>query len=163
MGNIQIFFDVSVYAYLLATVVFSVWFFWQAKKTWIAGCVVLGLGIASQVAFLIAMGIVGGRPPFSNTFEMLVLFAACAGGFFFVMVRNKAWHALSPLVVSEVFNAVKELREMGTTILLVEQDIKRALEMADRTYLLENGRIVMEGTRERFMQNGHIRKAYLGL
>jgi branched-chain amino acid transport system ATP-binding protein len=72
-------------------------------------------------------------------------------------------YALSPLVVSEVFKAVKELREMGTTVLLVEQDIKRALEMADRTYLLENGRIVMEGTRDRFMQNGHIRKAYLGL
>jgi branched-chain amino acid transport system ATP-binding protein len=72
-------------------------------------------------------------------------------------------YALSPLVVSEVFNAVKELREMGTTILLVEQDIKRALQMADRTYLLENGKIVMEGTRDRFMQNGYIRKAYLGL
>jgi len=72
-------------------------------------------------------------------------------------------YALSPLVVSEVFNAVKELRERGTTILLVEQDIRRALEMADRTYLLENGKIVMEGTRDRFMQNGHVRKAYLGL
>jgi len=72
-------------------------------------------------------------------------------------------YALSPLVVSEVFNAVKELRERGTTILLVEQDIRRALEMADRTYLLENGKIVMEGTRDRFMQNAHVRKAYLGL
>jgi len=72
-------------------------------------------------------------------------------------------YALSPLVVSEVFNAVKELRERGTTILLVEQDIRRALEMADRTYLLENGKIVMEGPRDRFMQNGYIRKAYLGL
>jgi branched-chain amino acid transport system ATP-binding protein len=72
-------------------------------------------------------------------------------------------YALSPLVVSEVFKAVKELRERGTTVLLVEQDIKRALEMADRTYLLENGRIVMEGTRDQFMQNGHVRKAYLGL
>jgi branched-chain amino acid transport system ATP-binding protein len=72
-------------------------------------------------------------------------------------------YALSPLVVSEVFNAVKELRERGTTILLVEQDIKRALEMADRTYLLENGKIVMEGTRDLFMQNGYVRKAYLGI
>lgn len=72
-------------------------------------------------------------------------------------------YALSPLVVSEVFNAVKELRERGTTILLVEQDIKRALEMADRTYLLENGKIVMEGTPDLFMQNGYVRKAYLGL
>jgi branched-chain amino acid transport system ATP-binding protein len=72
-------------------------------------------------------------------------------------------YALSPLVVSEVFNAVEALREKGTTILLVEQDINRALAMADRTYLLENGKIVMEGTRDRFMQNGHVRKAYLGL
>jgi branched-chain amino acid transport system ATP-binding protein len=72
-------------------------------------------------------------------------------------------YALSPLVVSEVFNAIKELRNKGTTILLVEQDIKRALEMADRTYLLENGKIVMEGTRDLFMQNGYVRKAYLGI
>ena len=72
-------------------------------------------------------------------------------------------YALSPLLVIEVFKAVRELRHRGTTILLVEQDIKRALEMADRAYLLENGRVVLEGPRELFLQNDHVRKAYLGL
>jgi branched-chain amino acid transport system ATP-binding protein len=72
-------------------------------------------------------------------------------------------YALSPLLVTEVFKAVRELRERGTTILLVEQDIKRALEMADRAYLLENGRIALEGARDLFLHNDHVRKAYLGL
>ena len=72
-------------------------------------------------------------------------------------------YALSPLLVTEVFKAVRGLRERGTTILLVEQDIKRALEMADRAYLLENGRVVLEGSRDLFLQSDHVRKAYLGL
>jgi len=72
-------------------------------------------------------------------------------------------YALSPLLVMEVFKTVRELRDRGTTILLVEQDIKRALEMADRAYLLENGRVVLEGPHELFMQNDHVKKAYLGL
>ena len=72
-------------------------------------------------------------------------------------------YALSPLLVMEVFKAVRELRDRGTTILLVEQDIKRALEMADRAYLLENGRVVLEGPRELFLQNDHVKRAYLGL
>ena len=72
-------------------------------------------------------------------------------------------YALSPLLVTEVFKAVRGLRERGTTILLVEQDIKRALEMADRAYLLENGRVVLEGPRDLFLQSDHVRKAYLGL
>jgi branched-chain amino acid transport system ATP-binding protein len=72
-------------------------------------------------------------------------------------------YALSPLLVMDVFKAVRELRDRGTTILLVEQDIKRALEMADRAYLLENGRVVLEGPRDLFLQNDHVKKAYLGL
>ncbi len=72
-------------------------------------------------------------------------------------------YALSPLLVTEVFKAVKELRERGTTVLLVEQDIKRALEMADRAYLLENGRVILDGPRELFLQNDHVKRAYLGL
>jgi len=72
-------------------------------------------------------------------------------------------YALSPLLVSEVFKVVRDLRDRGTTILLVEQDIKRALEMADRAYLLENGRVVLEGPRDLFLQSEHVKKAYLGL
>ena len=72
-------------------------------------------------------------------------------------------YALSPLLVMDVFKAVRVLRDRGTTILLVEQDIKRALEMADRAYLLENGRVVLEGPRDLFLQNDHVKRAYLGL
>lgn len=72
-------------------------------------------------------------------------------------------YGLAPLLVMEVFKVVRELRELGTTVLLVEQDIKRALELADRAYLLENGRVVLEGARERFLGDDYIRKAYLGL
>jgi branched-chain amino acid transport system ATP-binding protein len=72
-------------------------------------------------------------------------------------------YALSPLLVTEVFKAVRELRERGTTILLVEQDIKRALQMADRAYLLENGHAILNGPRELFLQNDHVKRAYLGL
>lgn len=67
------------------------------------------------------------------------------------------------LLVAEVFRVVRELHERGTTILLVEQDIKHALEIADRAYLLEKGRVVLEGAPERFLRDDYVRKAYLGL
>jgi branched-chain amino acid transport system ATP-binding protein len=72
-------------------------------------------------------------------------------------------YGLAPILVKELFKFVKKLNEQGITILLVEQNIKNALEVADRAYLLENGRIVLEGARELFLDNDHIKKAYLGL
>ena len=72
-------------------------------------------------------------------------------------------YGLAPLMVKELFKIIQTLNEQGITILLVEQNVRHALEIADRAYLLENGRIVLEGTRERFLQNGHVKKAYLGL
>lgn len=72
-------------------------------------------------------------------------------------------YGLGPILVAEVFRVVRELREGGTTVLLVEQDIRRALGIADRAYLLENGRVILEGACEQFLQNDYVRKAYLGL
>ena len=72
-------------------------------------------------------------------------------------------YGLAPLMVKELFKIIQTLNEQGITILLVEQNVRHALEIADRAYLLENGRIVLEGTRERFLQNGHVKRAYLGL
>jgi len=72
-------------------------------------------------------------------------------------------YGLGPIVVAEIFRVVRELHERGTTILLVEQDVKRALEVANRAYLLENGQVVLEGDCERFLQDDYVRKAYLGL
>jgi len=72
-------------------------------------------------------------------------------------------HGLAPIVVSEVFDIVNDLREHGTTILLVEQNVERTLEVADRAYVLENGRIVLEGKGKDLIENKHVKEAYLGL
>ncbi|MFH1950489.1 MAG: ABC transporter ATP-binding protein [Pseudomonadota bacterium] len=72
-------------------------------------------------------------------------------------------YGLAPLMVKELFKFIMKLKEQGITILLVEQNIRNALEIADRAYLLENGRIVLEGARELFLHNDYVRKAYLGL
>ncbi|MEW6667980.1 MAG: ABC transporter ATP-binding protein [Thermodesulfobacteriota bacterium] len=72
-------------------------------------------------------------------------------------------YGLAPIMVKELFRFITALNQQGITMLLVEQNIRHALEIADRAYLLENGRIVLEGARERFLDNDHVRKAYLGL
>ncbi|UCF56146.1 MAG: ABC transporter ATP-binding protein [Deltaproteobacteria bacterium] len=70
---------------------------------------------------------------------------------------------LAPILVLEVFRVIKSLREQGITILLIEQNVQHTLEIADRAYVLENGRIVLEGKSKRLLENDHIKKAYLGL
>ncbi len=72
-------------------------------------------------------------------------------------------YGLAPLLVKELFKFIITLNEQGITILLVEQNIRHALEVADRAYLLENGRVVLEGAGELFLNNDHVKKAYLGL
>lgn len=72
-------------------------------------------------------------------------------------------YGLAPVVVGELFTFIQQLREQGVAILLVEQNIRHALEIADRGYVLENGRIVLEGVSQDLLVNDHIRKAYLGL
>ncbi len=72
-------------------------------------------------------------------------------------------YGLAPLLVRELFDIIKRLCEQGITILLVEQNIRHALEVADRGYVLENGRIVLEGESKWLLQNDHVKKAYLGL
>jgi branched-chain amino acid transport system ATP-binding protein len=70
---------------------------------------------------------------------------------------------LAPIVIKEVLHVIKTLRDQGTTILLVEQNTQHALGIADRGYVLENGRITLEGTGEELLQNDHVKVAYLGL
>ena len=69
---------------------------------------------------------------------------------------------LSPLMVREIFNKIVTLREQGATILLVEQNARMALSIADRGYVLETGKIVLQGTREELFENKEIQRAYLG-
>ena len=69
---------------------------------------------------------------------------------------------LSPLFVAEVFKIIEEIRAGGTTVLLVEQNAKKALEIADRAYVLETGRIVLSGDAKELMNDDSVKKAYLG-
>jgi ABC-type branched-subunit amino acid transport system ATPase component len=70
---------------------------------------------------------------------------------------------LAPNLTQDVFTALKRLQEEGVTLLLVEQNVNATLEITDRAYLLENGRIVMEGKSHELMENPHVQTAYLGI
>ncbi|HSB35466.1 MAG TPA: ABC transporter ATP-binding protein [Thermoanaerobaculia bacterium] len=70
---------------------------------------------------------------------------------------------LSPLLVGEIFRVIQEVHEQGVTVLLVEQNVFKTLSIADRAYVLENGRIVLEGTGKDLLVNDHVKKAYLGM
>ncbi len=69
---------------------------------------------------------------------------------------------LAPLFVKEIFDIIKSINQAGTTILLVEQNASRALQIANRAYVMETGSIVLTGTGNELMQSDDIRKAYLG-
>lgn len=70
---------------------------------------------------------------------------------------------LAPRIVGQIFETILALRQGGVTILLVEQNVQEALAVADRAYVLETGRIVMEGPAQELAGHPHVRKAYLGL
>jgi branched-chain amino acid transport system ATP-binding protein len=70
---------------------------------------------------------------------------------------------LSPLLVGEIFRVIQEVHRGGTTVLLVEQNVFKSLGIADRAYVLENGRIVLTGTGRELLADDHVKKAYLGL
>ena len=69
---------------------------------------------------------------------------------------------MSPLFVGEVFQIIEEIKKSGTTVLLVEQNAKKALEVADRAYVLETGKIVLSGDAKDLMNDDAVKKAYLG-
>ncbi len=70
---------------------------------------------------------------------------------------------LSPIMVEEIFRIVKEINAQGTSVLLVEQNALMALQVAHRAYVLETGRIVLEGTAKQLRESSRVREAYLGL
>jgi branched-chain amino acid transport system ATP-binding protein len=72
-------------------------------------------------------------------------------------------NGLAPLVVTEVFQILKSLHNQGMTILLVEQNVRQTLDIADRAYVLENGHLILEGACQYLQETDHVRKAYLGL
>lgn len=70
---------------------------------------------------------------------------------------------LAPILIKNIFDTVRKIADQGTTVLLVEQDVKHSLSLSDRGYVLEHGRTVMEGPARELLDNPHIKTAYLGL
>lgn len=79
-----------------------------------------------------------------------------------IMLLDEPSMGLSPLFVSEIFKIIEEISKSGTTVLLVEQNAKKALSIADRAYVLETGKIVLSGNAEEMLNNDSVKKAYLG-
>lgn len=79
-----------------------------------------------------------------------------------IILMDEPSMGLSPIFVNEIFDIIQEVSKSGTTVLLVEQNAKKALSIADRAYVLETGNIVLEGKASDLLQNDAIKKAYLG-
>ncbi len=79
-----------------------------------------------------------------------------------IILMDEPSMGLSPIFVNEIFDIIQEVSKSGTTVLLVEQNAKKALSIADRAYVLETGKIVLEGDAKELMNNDSIKKAYLG-
>jgi len=80
-----------------------------------------------------------------------------------LLILDEPSTGLSPLLVAQVFKSLERLGKEGITILLLEQNVRHALDMCQRGYVLENGRIVLEGRSKNLMREKHIQKAYLGI
>ncbi|TAH71168.1 MAG: ABC transporter ATP-binding protein [Anaerolineaceae bacterium] len=79
-----------------------------------------------------------------------------------IILMDEPSMGLSPILVEEVFDIIKSINKSGTTVLLVEQNAKKALSIAHRAYVLETGNIVLEGDAKELMNNESVKKAYLG-
>ncbi len=79
-----------------------------------------------------------------------------------IILMDEPSMGLSPIYVSEIFDIIKSINETGTTVLLVEQNAKKALSIADRAYVLETGKIALSGDAGELMNNDTVRRAYLG-
>ena len=79
-----------------------------------------------------------------------------------IILMDEPSMGLSPLLVNEIFDIINDVHANGTTVLLVEQNAKKALSIADRAYVLETGKIVLEGKASDLLDNEDIKKAYLG-
>ena len=93
--------------------------------------------------------------------QMLAMGRALMSGANMLMLDEPSM-GLSPLLVQEIFDIIRDLHKQGMTILLVEQNAQMALSVADRAYVLETGRIVMEGTGKELLTNERVQHAYLG-
>ena len=79
-----------------------------------------------------------------------------------IILMDEPSMGLSPLLVKEIFHIIKEVHKQGITVLLVEQNAKMALAIADRAYVLETGKITLSWTGRELLNNEKVKKAYLG-
>jgi branched-chain amino acid transport system ATP-binding protein len=80
-----------------------------------------------------------------------------------ILMLDEPSLGLAPIVVEMIFKVLQEVNRQGVTILLVEQNVKESLDISTRGYVLENGRIVLEGLGKELLQDEHLKKAYLGM
>ena len=80
-----------------------------------------------------------------------------------LLILDEPSLGLAPLVVAEIFELILDIRRKGTTVLLIEQNAKMALQVADRGYVLENGSITLQGSGLELMNNEKVIQAYLGM
>jgi branched-chain amino acid transport system ATP-binding protein len=80
-----------------------------------------------------------------------------------VLLLDEPSLGLSPLLVRNIFDIIKEINRQGTTILLVEQNVYQSLHISNRAYVLETGRVVLTGTGAELLDNSHVKKAFLGM
>jgi branched-chain amino acid transport system ATP-binding protein len=80
-----------------------------------------------------------------------------------ILMMDEPSLGLAPVLIKEIFTTIRKIAETGTTVLLVEQDVQHSLSISDRGYVLEHGRIVLEGTGKELLDNPQIREAYLGI
>ena len=79
-----------------------------------------------------------------------------------IILMDEPSMGLSPIFVNEIFDIIQSVSASGTTVLLVEQNARKALSIADRAYVLETGNVVLEGKADELLHNDAIKKAYLG-
>jgi branched-chain amino acid transport system ATP-binding protein len=80
-----------------------------------------------------------------------------------VLMLDEPSLGLAPIIVTEIFRIIGEINQLGTTVLLVEQNTRQALALSRRGYVLENGRVVLEGSGAELLGNEHVKRAYLGM
>ncbi|MBS4022616.1 MAG: ABC transporter ATP-binding protein [Dethiobacter sp.] len=80
-----------------------------------------------------------------------------------ILIMDEPSLGLAPVITQRVFEIIEKIKEQGTTVLLVEQNVVKTLELADRGYVMENGRIIMNEEAKSLLRNDNLRKAYMGI
>ena len=126
---------------------------WEAESD--AANLLNGLGVDTEYHYSLMKDLTG-------ALKVKVLLARALFGNPDILLLDEPSMGLSPLFVGEIFKIIEEVSKAGTTVLLVEQNAKKALSIADRGYVLETGNIVLEGDAKMLLDNDQVKKAYLG-